>query len=98
MNHCRDMGDVRANIDRLDDIIVPLLIERSGYVAQAAGFKPTIEAVVVPERIEFIVEKVRAQAEREGGNPDLMETLYRRMIDAYIAFEAATWKRLHDQG
>lgn len=94
INKCNDMTDVRANIDRLDSIIVPLLVERAGYIVQAAGFKPTLEDVVVPERIEFIVAKVRAQAEQEGGDPDLMEKLYRAMMDIYIASEAVHWKRL----
>lgn len=93
--HCENLQQVRDNIDRLDRDIVKLLVERQGYVAQAAGFKPTRAAVVVPERIEFIVDKVRAQAAEIGGDPDLLERIYRAMIDSYIAFEDKRWAALH---
>lgn len=95
MTHCHNLDEVRANIDRLDAQIVALLSERQGFVAQAAGFKPTRAAVVVPERIEAIIEKVRALAVPHGGNPELMETIYRHMIDAYIAFEDKRWAEMH---
>ena len=36
---CKNLQEVRDNIDRLDAIIVPLLAERIGYVLQAAQFK-----------------------------------------------------------
>lgn len=96
MAKCQDMSDVRANIDRLDRQIVPLLAERAGYVRQAAGFKPTKAAVVDQDRIEAIVLKVRHMANEEGCDPDLMERIYRSMIDAFIIFESQEWVKLHD--
>jgi len=93
--HCQNLQEVRDNIDRLDRAIVALLVERQGFVAQAAGFKPTRAAVVVPERIEAIIEKVRAQASGIEGDPDLLESIYRAMVDSYIAFEDKRWANLH---
>lgn len=90
---CHSLGDVRDNIDRLDRIIVPLLAERAGYVTQAAGFKPEKSQVVDHPRIEAIIAKVRALAEAEATDPDLIERIYRAMIDAYIAFESGEWDR-----
>jgi isochorismate pyruvate lyase len=90
------MQEIRDNIDRLDRQIVPLLVERQGYVGQAAGFKPTRAAVVVPERIEDIIVKVRTQAVELGGDPDLVERIYRSMIDSYIGFEDKRWAALHN--
>ncbi len=87
MKTCRNLPDVRSCIDRLDQMIVPLLAERAGYVAQAAKFKPDADSVVVTERIEEIVKKVRAMAEENGAAPDLLENLYRQMIDTYVAYE-----------
>ncbi len=97
MPQCQSLAEIRDNIDRLDRQIVTLLTERQGYVGQAAGFKPTRADVVVPERIEDIVRKVRAQAAGLGGNPDLLERIYRAMIDAYIAFEDRRWGELHER-
>lgn len=95
MAKCRNLGEVRDNIDRLDRQIVPLLAERAGYVRQAAGFKETKAAVVDAARIEAIVLKVRHMAVEEGADPDLIERIYRSMIDAFIIFESREWVQLH---
>jgi isochorismate pyruvate lyase len=95
MTRCATLDEVRTNIDRLDAQIVALLAERQGFVAQAAGFKPHRAAVVVPERIEAIIVKVRALADQHHAAPDLIETIYRAMIDAYIGFEGKQWDIRH---
>ncbi|HTH17279.1 MAG TPA: chorismate mutase [Magnetospirillum sp.] len=98
MPQCKDLAEVRENIDRLDRQIVPLLAERAGYVEQAAGFKPTKAAVVDTDRIEQIILKVRHLANEEGMDPDLVEHIYRSMIDAYIIHEAKVYKNIHPEG
>src|SRR5262245_18211432 len=62
------LADVRANIDRLDAQIVPLLCERHRYVTAAARFKPSVEGVVVPSRVEEIIHRVRDMAAARGVN------------------------------
>lgn len=98
MPDCKTLQEVRENIDRLDRILVPILAERAGYVEQAAGFKATKAAVVDPERIEEIILKVRHMAIEEGMSPDLVEHIYRSMIDAFIIHEAKVYKTLHPEG
>lgn len=95
MPECKNLAEVRENIDRLDRQIVPLLAERASYVEQAAGFKATKAAVVDSARIEQIVLKVRHMAIEEGMAPDLVEHIYRSMIDAFIIHEARIYKKLH---
>ncbi|WP_142847889.1 chorismate mutase [Telmatospirillum sp. J64-1] len=94
---CNSLQEIRDNIDRLDDQIVALLSERSGYVHQAAGFKETRANVVVPERIEAIATRVRGLAESHKADPDLMEAIYRAMIDCYIAYEDSVWARTRSE-
>ena len=96
MAKCQNLAEVRENIDRLDRQIVPLLAERASYVRQAAGFKQTKAAVVDPERIEAIALKVRHMAMEENCDPDVIERIYRSMIDAFIIFESREWVHLHD--
>lgn len=98
MAECKNLTEVRENIDRLDRRIVPLLAERATYVAQAAGFKATKAAVVDPARIEEIVLKVRHMAIEDGMDPDLAEHIYRSMIEAFIVFEAKVYKKIHSEG
>lgn len=95
MTQCKSLAEVRANIDRLDKLIVPLLAERAGYVSQAPLFKPEKAQVVDIPRIEEIVLKVRHMATENGTDPDLVEHIYRSMIDAYIMFETRVWKDVH---
>ncbi|MBX9635855.1 MAG: chorismate mutase, partial [Magnetospirillum sp.] len=74
------------------------LAERAGYVEQAAGFKATKAAVVDNARIEQIILKVRHLANEEGMCPDLVEHIYRSMIDAFIIHEAKIYKKIHPEG
>ena len=96
VEHCDTMADVRRHIDALDDRIVALLAERSGYVAQAARIKQRADQVYDQARIDFIIERVRAQA-REAGAPEaVMEATYRAMIGAFIEFERGEFTRLKE--
>jgi len=90
------LAEVRANIDRLDTQIVQLLCERHGYVTAAAQFKPSVDGVVVPSRVEEIVRRVRDMAAARGVNPDTMETVYRAIIDAFTRDEQARWRDMHN--
>ena len=91
----KSLADVRANIDRLDSLIVPLLCQRLWFVTQAANFKPSVAGVVVPSRVEEIIATVRAIAEQFGSRPDTLERVYRQLIDAFTADEQRHWKDLH---
>ncbi|HEY4136059.1 MAG TPA: chorismate mutase [Alphaproteobacteria bacterium] len=90
---CADMAEVRAEIDRLDRLIVARLAERSGYVARAAEIKRTRAEVVDKPRIEDVIKKVRGQAASFGADPELLEAIYRSMVAAFIAFEERTFDR-----
>ncbi|KAF0113817.1 MAG: isochorismate pyruvate lyase [Rhodospirillaceae bacterium] len=95
MTLCSSLDDVRQQIDRLDNDMVALIVERSHYVREAARFKKTRAEVVVPERIEEIISRVRHHAHVLGGDPELVEKIYRSMIDVYIWHEAKAWLALH---
>ena len=86
VEHCETMLDVRLHIDRLDQRIVALLAERSGYVAQAGRIKQNADQIFDGPRIEFI-DRVRAQAAAAGAPEAVIEATYRAMIAAFIEFE-----------
>lgn len=87
LEECDTLDQVREHIDRLDNQIVPLLLERNHYVMQAAKLKGDVNAARVPARIEDVVEKVRAVAEQRGSNPEIVEAIYRAMIEINIQVE-----------
>jgi len=97
VEHCHTMADVRRNIDALDDRIVALVAERSAYVAQAARIKQSADQIVDNARIEFIVDRVRAQARAAGAPEAVLDAAYRAMIAASIDFERGEFKRLRQE-
>ena len=97
VEHCDTMADVRRHIDALDDRIVALLAERSGYVAQAARIKQNASQIHDGPRIEFIIARVRAQAASAGAPEAVMEATYRAMIAAFIDFEQGEFSRLRQE-
>ena len=97
VEHCHTMADVRRNIDALDERIVALAAERSAYVAQAARIKQSPDDIVDEVRIEFIVDRVRAQARAAGAPESVLEAAYRAMIAASIDFERGEFKRLRQE-
>lgn len=92
---CHSLSDIRANIDRLDALIAPLLSQRLHFVKSAAKFKASKEAVIVQSRVEEIVESVRRTATQYGANPDVIEHVYRTLIDAFTVEEQNNWDKVH---
>ncbi|WP_323038274.1 chorismate mutase [Gemmobacter sp.] len=87
---CADMGQLRAEIDRLDAALVALLAERSGFIDRAAQIKAGNGLPArIPGRVEEVVANVRRLAAAGGLAPDLAEDLWRRLIDWSIAREEA---------
>ena len=98
VQHCTTMQEVRRQVDALDDILVPLLVQRGGYMTQAARVKQDAAQVRDEARIQAIVDRVRPRAEAEGGDPDLIEAIYRSMMEACIAYEHREFARLRGEG
>ena len=93
---CTTMQDVRREVNALDDVLVPLLVERVGYMTQAARIKQGVEQVRDEARIEAIVARVRECAGAEGGDADVMEAIYRSLMEACIAYEHREFARLRE--
>ena len=97
VEHCHTMADVRRNIDALDERIVALIAERSGYMTQAACIKQSADQVHDQARIDFIVQRVTVMAREQGAPESVIQAAYRAMIDASIEFEHGEFKRLRPQ-
>ncbi|MFQ5564351.1 MAG: chorismate mutase [Parvularculaceae bacterium] len=84
---CRDMTEVRVEIDRVDRALVDLLAERWTYVDRAWEFKRTPEEASVPWRNKEVIEKVRARADQKSMPPEMAEALWRLIIGWGIQYE-----------
>ncbi len=81
------LAEVRTRIDELDDQIVALLARRQRHVKQAARYKQDDTAVRVPGRRAQMMRRLRERAVEEGVDPEVVESVYTAMIDAFIQLE-----------
>ncbi len=93
---CKNLLQVRENIDRIDSEIIELIAERGTYVAQAANFKKDEESVKDTNRVEKVIAKVRAKAEECGANADMIETIYREMISKFVSMEMENFNEINN--
>ena len=93
---CSSLEEVRAQIDRIDEHIVALIGERAGYVKAAARFKASAHDVAAPERFAAMLQARRRWAVREGLSADVVESLYRQLVQYFIAEETAHWHSQSD--
>ena len=86
-NDCSTMDEVRAEIDRIDKMLVDLIGERFGYVDRAWQLKNSPAEARVPWRVQQVIDKVRAHAGEKDLPPELVEALWRQMIGWFIQYE-----------
>lgn len=87
---CKDMTELRVEIDALDRELVRLFRMRAGYIDRAAELKPAAALPArIPDRVEEVVARVRAEASAQDLDPDLVEAIWRRVIEWSIRREEA---------
>ena len=84
---CETMAEVRAEIDRIDRVLVKLLSERQRYIERAAEIKSDRRAVRDEDRIEDVIAKVLDEAGKAGLSAEIAEPLWRTLVERSIAFE-----------
>ncbi len=89
--HC-SMNDLRQDIDQLDRKIVELLSIRQGFMEQAARIKQDRDTIRDEARIEDVVSKVLHHGEKVGANTDMVEKIYRDMIEWSINYEMGVFE------
>lgn len=90
------MADVRREVDRIDRELVRLIAERQQMMEAAAHIKEKRSTVRDAARIEDVVAKVLAAAEKEGLSPRIAEPVWRTLIERCIAHEYEVWDALRD--
>ena len=84
---CTTKEDVRHEIDRIDKALVTLFAERHSYVTRMAQLKSDPHEAFVPERIEAIIKKIRAQADTLHLDEDQAELIWRTLINWNVNYE-----------
>ena len=75
--------------------MVKLIAERQGYIEAAGRIKPSSDEVRLEWRIEDVVAKVLAEADKQGLSKRIAEPVWRELIDKCIAHEHEIWDLEH---
>lgn len=82
MHKIGGLPGLRREIDRIDDQIVDLLGRRFALLRDVAEYKrPRDIPVVIPERIDEVIERCIARGRRRGLDAGMLRDIYRRLID-----------------
>ena len=86
---CTSMEELRMGIDAIDRKLVGLVAERARYIDRAIELKRRDKLpAYIPERVEEVVANVRKLARELGAPEHVVETVWRVMVDEFIAIES----------
>lgn len=91
-DECSNLQEVRYEIDVIDREVIQALGERFAYVKAAAKFKTSEASVKASERFNAMLQQRRIWAEEVGLNPDVIEKLYRDLVNYFIGEELKHWE------
>lgn len=86
---CRTMLEVRAGVDEVDERLITLLARRFGYAVASSRIKQSRAAVRDEERIAKVLANARILGTRLGVPLDIVEPVWRAMIESFVAREQA---------
>lgn len=91
-DECSNIQEIRFEIDAIDREVILALGKRFAYVKAAAKFKTSEEDVKASERFDAMLQQRRIWAEEAGLNPDVIEKLYRDLVNYFINEELQHWE------
>lgn len=90
----KSINEVRHEIDKIDDQLVDLISIRKDLVVEAVKHK-TRDQIIDRERIEFIIRKLKRKSKSSSVSPELLEKIWRVMINSFIEFEEKNFDKIH---
>lgn len=89
---CKNMEEIRVEIDEIDNQIVELISKRAKYVDNAAKFKKDKIAVRDEKRVAAVIESKKTLALKYGISPELIGDIYNKMIGYFVNEEIEKWE------
>ena len=87
------MDELRKELDLLDNELIKLVSKRFKFIEQAAIIKDDISKIRDNERIEAIIVRLRNLAEINDVSPDIVEKLWRYIIELSIELETEIFNK-----
>ena len=83
-HECKNIEEVRREIDRIDNEIIGLMGERRDFINAIIKYKTNADDVYAADRYNAVIGERRRTAEKHKLNPDVIEKIYRLMMDYFI--------------
>jgi len=84
---CENINDIRKGIDNIDKKIIDLLAKRFLYVKEVVKFKFNKDDVIAQKRYDEVITVRREWAIANQLDPDLIENIYRSLLNYFIEEE-----------
>jgi isochorismate pyruvate lyase len=81
---CNSIEDVRREIDNIDNEIIGLIGKRFSFIREIMKYKNNAEDVYARERYNTVIARRRELAMTYQLNPDVIENIYRILMDYFI--------------
>jgi isochorismate pyruvate lyase len=83
-HECTNIEEVRREIDRIDAEIISLIGKRLDFVKAIVKYKSNTDDVYATDRYNAVIEERRKMAILNKLRPDVVERIYRLMMDYFI--------------
>ena len=87
------LQEAREAIDVIDGEIIRLLGRRAGFVHQVVDYKHSLEEIRAPQRYAEVMQRRRELAKEAGLNPDVIEGMYKLLVENFIKEEMEILRR-----
>jgi isochorismate pyruvate lyase len=79
--NCKNLAEIRREIDATDREIIKLIAERLAYAKASSVFKKTVRDEV---RIKKVISSRKKWAQKRGVNPKVIAAIYLLLIDYFV--------------
>ena len=83
-HECHNIEEVRQEIDEIDQAIISLIGKRFSFIKEIIKYKTNSDDVYAKNRYKDVISKRREIAASHYLNPDVIESMYRIMMDYFI--------------
>jgi isochorismate pyruvate lyase len=83
-HECHSIEEVRQEIDEIDHAIIGLIGKRFSFIQEIVKYKSSIDEIYAKNRYNTVISKRREIAASNYLNPDVIEGMYRIMMDYFI--------------
>lgn len=84
--------EIRAEIDKIDKVVVESLVKRINYVLEILKYKKNEEEIKGCDRVQIVLDKVGKLAVEADGNEEIIIKIYRHIIDILTEMQLEIFK------